>query len=466
MSVGVIELNDAGLRYGLGDNILVESPGYSLVNEKQILLGKPAMQQARLHPSQSNNIFWHRLSAEPLTTHSNFCRHHADLAYSQLLDIHKTNPECDKIILAVPGSFNREQMSLLLGIVGECPFTAVGIIDSSLAASALYVSTKHSIHLDIQLHQSIFTQLTINEESNAPRLQRGQVEVLPNVGLISILDQWAKKLADYFVDQTRFDPFYSAATEQSLYDQIPHWLTLSQQSNELVLEVNNKTIKLSREQFVSPLVPIYKNIAAKAEQLMQQSASPEQAHLLISDRLASLPGLLESLDSTPNFNTLALPDNALLRGIKEHEKFIGDNDEHLKFVLDLPVQSIAEAVKSDNRPAVKKTGFSEANFHEKNATHILLSHIAHSISETPLFINDGSDKGENLQISTNKNATSIFSLQINSGVISLTPFSHNRIEINGRAISDNCAVNLGDEISLANHNELITLINVLINDGT
>lgn len=460
MSVGVIELNDAGLRYGLGDNIVVESPGFSLINNKEILLGKAAMQQARLHPAQSNNIFWHRLSAEPLTTHSNFCRHHADLAYSQLLDIHKANPKCDKVIFAIPGSFSREQISLLLGIVGECPFAAVGIIDSAIAASSLYASKEYSIHVDIQLHQSIFTPLTINQESDTPRLQRGKVEVLPNLGLISIMDQWAKKLADYFVDQTRFDPFYSAATEQSLYDQIPHWLKLSQQSNELILEVNNKTIKLSHEQFVSPLEPIYKKIAAKAEQLMRQSVSPEQVHLLISDRLSSLPGLLESLDATPNFKTLALPDNAIMRGVQAHEELIADNSGHLQFVLNLPAQSFPTSAINNVRSSPTSSG-SPA----EDASHALLKHIAHPISTTPLYINEKIDDND-LQRSANKETSSLFSLQRNSQVISLIPFSNDRIKINGEIVNDNCSLKLGDEISVSNHNSLITLINVLDSDGT
>jgi len=460
MSVGVIELNDAGLRYGLGDNIIIESPGVSLVKDKEILLGTPAMAQARLHPVQTNNIFWHRLSAEPLTNHSNFCRHHADLAYSQLLDIHKTNPQCDKIIFAIPGSFSHEQMSLLLGIVGECPFTAVGIVDSAIAASSLYASAESSLHLDIQLHQCIFTQLTINHESNTPHLQRGQVEVLPNVGLISIMDQWAKKLADHFVDQTRFDPFYSAATEQSLYDQIPHWLHLSQQSNELVLEVNNKTIKLSREQFISPLLPIYKNIAAKAEQLIQQSTTTGQAHLLISDRLSSLPGLLESLDISPNFKTLALPDNAIMRGVQVHEKLISDNSEHLQLILDLPAQSFTKPETNNVEPST-----TSSSAFEKHATHLLLNHIAQPIGANSLYINEENDNN-NLHSSTDKDTNSLFSLRRSSQVISLIPFCHDRIKINGKVISDNCILKLGDEISVSNHGDLITLISVLDSDGT
>ncbi len=460
MTVGVIELNDAGLRYGVGDNIIIESPGVSLVSEKQILLGAQAMQQARLHPVQTNNLFWHRLSAEPLNTHSNFCRHHADLAYSQLLEIHQAKPDCNNIIFAIPSSFSREQMSLLLGIVGQCPFKAIGIVDSALAAASLYASQQHSLHIDLQLHQSVFTQLTIEQESGTPRLKRGQVEVLPNTGMISILDQWAKKLADHFVDQTRFDPFYSAETEQSLYDQIPRWLQLSQQSNELVLEVNAKTIKLTREQFVSPLLPIYQSITFKAEQLLQLTGSTGQVQLLISDRLATLPGLLESLNANPKFRSIALPNNAVLRGGHSHADLIGNNGEHLQFVLSLPAQSSPTNIEENVNPTELENSPSE-----KIATHCLIAHSAYPIDESFIFVNENTNHSAHLSLSKNKESSSLFGLQKDAQGILLTPFSADRISINGNVINDNCSLSLGDKISISNHDTLISLINVTTDNG-
>ena len=63
MDIGILELNDAGLRLSLGNVHSAASPGYATIEGDNLLLGTQAMQRARLNPLYTNSQFWHRLSA-------------------------------------------------------------------------------------------------------------------------------------------------------------------------------------------------------------------------------------------------------------------------------------------------------------------------------------------------------------------------------------------------------------------
>src|SRR5690606_26351055 len=188
--IGIIELNDAGLRVGSLDQpqeLLHQSPGLAVLESSgNLLLGAGAMAQTRLHPLQSNNIFWHRLSTEPLSFQSASYRHHADLAYSQLLALHQFIPQSERIIFALPATYTREQMALLLGIVDQCPFRAVSLVDSAVAAAVPHVQRRKSIHLDIQLHQCVLTEMELVEGQLAGQ----RVEVMSGLGLQAMWERW------------------------------------------------------------------------------------------------------------------------------------------------------------------------------------------------------------------------------------------------------------------------------------
>ena len=102
MSLKVIELNDNVIRVSDDSGILVESPGFALVLDKQMQLGDAAKQQARIYPASSYNKYLHELSLDPIS-HDIGIRHFADIAYAHLLHLAEEGRIDADVIFAVPG---------------------------------------------------------------------------------------------------------------------------------------------------------------------------------------------------------------------------------------------------------------------------------------------------------------------------------------------------------------------------
>lgn len=374
MSIGIIELNDAGLRVSNMEHpeeVLHESPGLALLeSDGNLLLGDAALAQTRLHPLHSNSFFWHRLSTEPLPFQNASYRHHADLAYSQLLTLHQFIPQCDRIVFALPPTYTREQMALLLGIVDQCPFKAAGLIDSTVAASSALVERHKSFHLDIQLHQCVITEMELANQ----QLTSTRVEILSGLGLLALWDRWAKAIADQFIDQCRFDPLHNARGEQSLYDQLPYWMAAYSDNDEQVMEVSGKSIRLSRAAFIQAVKPLYEQISKRVQQL-----ADTDSQILIGDRLAKLPAFNEMFRQ---FGLMSrLPANAIFRNIHQHQNHIIQHDGALRFIRAVPAEA-ASSVDPQQSAAAEAEPASVPT-----ALHLLVGHRAYPVDGATLYLN-------------------------------------------------------------------------------
>ena len=88
MSLAVLELNDAELAIGDAAGIRARSPGFAHLLPQGAVVGEAARRRARLDPRRTISQFWVRLGTEPLHQPTPQVRHHADLAYQQLLHVH------------------------------------------------------------------------------------------------------------------------------------------------------------------------------------------------------------------------------------------------------------------------------------------------------------------------------------------------------------------------------------------
>jgi len=89
MTPCIIELNDIGILASPAELEPVSSPGYALIQQGKLVVGQAALSQAKLHPQQLNNRFWQRLGMDPISHSGEAVRHHADLAYAHLLQLHE-----------------------------------------------------------------------------------------------------------------------------------------------------------------------------------------------------------------------------------------------------------------------------------------------------------------------------------------------------------------------------------------
>ena len=319
MTLRVLELNDAGLRLSDESGVLLSSPGYALVLPRGIEFGERARGQSRLNPLQCFNQFWHKLSLDPFARPVGHFRHNADIAFSHLQDLAATAELAGDVLLAVPGSFSRQQLGILLGLLKQSPLKAVGIVDSSLAAVLEQTSQDNVIHADLHLHQVVLTRL----QRQGDDVVRENVALVPGAGWVNLSDSLLQLFTSAFIQQCRFNPQHNAESEQKLLDGLPAWLLEdgeleagnpgsaeeeARPSLLIRLEHNNTVhqARLPRSALQSRLLPSYQKVLQQILALDPLGSST----LLVSERLQALPGFVDYLrahvgDGVPRkrFNT-------------------------------------------------------------------------------------------------------------------------------------------------------------------
>lgn len=246
MSVAVIELNDLALK-GVSGDVLISEPGFAYLGSSELVLGEAALAYARLHPRQTLHNFWQRLDTSAIADHGLRLRHHADIAYQQLLLMHKSLGMPDDIIFVLPGSFSEEHMAMLLGLAQQCPFNAVAIVDYAVASLAgLPAISAQNTLLELQLHQSVVYQLSV--DNGQATLTNTRVH---EKGYMELLEQCAAMVSREFIAQCRFDPLHNADTEQQLFARVH--AALSQDDTQYVFEISSAgrivTSRVERQQF-------------------------------------------------------------------------------------------------------------------------------------------------------------------------------------------------------------------------
>ncbi len=456
MSLKVIELNDRAIKVGDSSGIIVESPGFALAVGNGLELGEAAEQQARLQPTNSYNKYWHELSMEPLA-HGNNIRHYADIAYAQLLHLAELGEIDADVIFAVPGNFTRQQLAILLGLVKQSPFNAVGVVDSALTAAIATAAQSDSvIFADIQLHQVLLTKLAITDN----HLKTESVIQVPGVGSQNFMDLMMQLATGMFVQQCRFNPQHNAESEQLLYNNLPLWLQQNDRdksSLQLELKTSNAvhTAKMPRESLVKNLSSYYQKINQQIAELV----SEQDSQLLVSAGLASLPGFTATL---AGYNDLRiLEPDAINAACLGYQADISSNPDAIKLINELPVAGV------QSKPRVEpETSTPTVEVENDAPTHALFSNRAVAIDNIEIRSN----------VPLNGHAAATHSIQLS---ISDLPEHLGRIErhgdevfldsgkqnffLNQTRVSGKQKLVLGDRISFANNTEEICLIRV--NDG-
>lgn len=276
----ILDLNDASLALWHGGSHL-RSPGFAWHDGARYHFGLDAEATARKTPRAVNTRYWWQLSTEPLVPALGPARHSADLVWSHLSDIHSGGGAPARLILAAPGSMTVNQLSLLLGIVGSLPFSVDAVVHRSAALAAGLGEA--AVHVEVQLNQILVTPLS--REGDA--VQAGESQPLPGRGLIALRDELAEIIAGLFVDQTRYDPHRSAASEQALYDALPKVLGEIADRGETRLIIDGYQARVTREQ----LHPVGSALGRILAQTLDALAPEGATTVLLDPHLEELPGL-------------------------------------------------------------------------------------------------------------------------------------------------------------------------------
>jgi hypothetical protein len=444
MTTHILELRDSGVQLWSEGELVHASPGYALHHNGQLVFGEPAMAQARLHPRAVENRYWSELSLDPLKADFGGKRHFADLAHAHLLDIAAQSGLDGDTIILVPANFRREQLALLLGILKASPFTAVGLVDGAVAASANSSPPGRSRLLDLQLHAAVLTQLN-NEDGVQSRIESTP---LPGLGLIALKERVAAAISAAFIEQTRFDPRHTASVEQDLFDQIPQILELLDTESEVKIELGGYVARVDTDHMAEACADFFSRI--------KEALNGASDQLLLCGHLKIQPGIARLAE-----NGIYISPDAAAIAIAQHSEALHQQAESLDYVTTLPSGYVGEAEPATSEmpdtpvPAAIPASAPEV---QTQATHLLYRHHAHALQDTTSI---GPGAACTVQVSaevelliSRRNDQLIFSLQSGEGV-----------SVNGLPAVSGQTLNRADLLMLGTSGEVIQLISVQVADG-
>ncbi|TNF75781.1 MAG: FHA domain-containing protein [Acidobacteria bacterium] len=466
IDVGIAAFDDSGL-------VLPPDPGYALIEGEELLTGHAALGHGRLKPRRVHHRFWDELDTTPLPRPFPRGLNRADLAHAHLSRIWTTIPnrptsaqegrDGARLILAVPGCFSADQLSLILGIAKACEMPVVGMVDSGVAASAHGYPGPRLLHLDLLLHRVVLTEMSQQDGE----VVRRRVETIEEAGLVELLDLWAKQIADLFIHETRFDPLHSATTEQSLYDHLPETLARLRRADStlLLMEVGGKekSVELGHRQLVAATDRIYQSIL----QLVRSAAEAgPAATLLLSHRITQLPGLEQQLVDAVGTAMVTLSAGAAAAGALEHRRLIASETEEIPFVTRLPAIATIEAAS----PAVDEdTEESPSGPTERRPTHVVHEGFAYPITEQLLALGtelpEGSRGIEILDMTEGVSPTHC-SIFLSEGRVLVEDHSTDGTYLNDEMVEGTATLETGDRLRLGSPGVELQLIAVEENDGT
>ena len=164
--------------------------------------------------------------------------------------------------------------------------------------------------LDAQLHRLALTAVDCRSR---PAVCRH--DAIEDAGLEVIHRQWVKIMADAFVRQTRFDPLYAAEAEQELHDRLAPLVEASSANTPITVEMQaagrTHGIQLEQEVLMVAYPPWIEWLREKIKAWQQALAvAPGASHLLVTHRLAGLPGFVAQLENATGLSARKLPPGA------------------------------------------------------------------------------------------------------------------------------------------------------------
>ena len=380
-----IEINDAGLLTCHESNTTPPppSPGYAVLDGDRLLTGSEAFGRARLEPRRTNNRFWSELNTSPLGRPFPSEVSHADLAHAHLSHVwSRAGGNARGILLAVPGSSSEDQLGLTLGIARACEMPVSGLVDSAVAAAAGTAGTSRVLHLDLQLHRAVLTE--IRQENEAVR---GPVHVSPHTGLAALYTAWMRGVAEAFVKQTRFDPLHSADTEQSLFQRIPVLLEHLRRDDRAILQIDASGTVVSVEVTRSSLVTAAASgLEAMVHLVRTHKRFGEPTTILLSSRAALLPGLLERIREVGDAEVRELPADAPLSGaLRNRRSIVCPDGDALPFITRLPCAA-PRPEPAPPLPSPPRVSTPAPRVEGLPPTHVLHGGLAYRITDSPLHL--------------------------------------------------------------------------------
>jgi hypothetical protein len=374
-----IHLNDAGITLSNGEQITYREPGFAYLGGDALETGDQAFSHARIDPRRVQHRFWSELNTQPLSDGRFSHLTAADLVSRQLEQIWaRIGKGIIELVVAVPAYMTAENLGLFLGIAAELKLPVVAMVDAAVASTRREYSGAVPVHIDLGLHHATLTRL-----AQPGMVQTDRSEVLHNAGVYTMYNAWLKAIAETFVQQSRFDPLHTAATEQMLLNRLGGWIgeAARQDHVELQLEFAGTSYQANIESLalIGAAAPIYQQISSTLRALFR---AEDQPAIQVTDRIARLPGLMDMLKARVGGEVFVLESGATARGALARCRGGLEQERGVSLLRQLPWDQSPIDI---GQHAVEQTAAGVP-------THVLFGHNAYAIGNSPLIM--GSQEGE------------------------------------------------------------------------
>lgn len=390
-----MELSDVGIMVAGGepkslievDGKEKESPGFALTDDRQLMVGKGARDKAYLNPRLFTNRFWDDLNTEVLRQPGLEGKHNAEIAYAHLSRIwDAVKQHGDELVIAVPGFFTQRQLGLILGIANELSIPVKGFAAMAIAASSKPYPGHLLFHVDIHLHRMEVTRLEQNDH-----LLHKDVETLTGKGISYLYSEWVRAVADEFVRTTRFDPFDQAVYEQELHCRLPQVLGTIPINSSIPFDMRagsrTHAITLTYDLFAKKGQAVFRDVSKLIKKMAKQSGQSEMPLALqVTHRVSSLPGFTDEINKIANAKVIELEAGSGALGVLALRE---------RFEMQTAGQGVT-FLTSRSWPKTRSSKDSNNDASHENPihpTHILYNNLAYPVSENPLIVGQGTEKG-------------------------------------------------------------------------
>lgn len=397
MNLVAIETADPGILAVAHDGTHTDpSPGFALLDGDAPAVGRAAASRARLLPRRIHDRFWEQLDDSSLARPHPAHLSTADLVHLHLREIRADLPSSiDGAVVAVPGHVDRRWLGFLLGIMEASELPVRGVVDAAVAAvSHEGLCGGTALHLDILLHRTVMTSLSVNSE-----VVRRRVRSEEGLGLVEFRRAWVRYIAAQFVRSTRFDPLKLATTEQELYDRLPAVLgrLASVPATEVRMSAGGRSyhVEVTRKGLAESVSALSRRITGLASGI-----GAEAPHrLVLSERSGTIPGLANAVASATSPDVTILDRAAAARGALRYSEQLMSKSGEVVFTTRLRVggSSANTAVPTVGPPPTHRNA-------GRSATHVLYRGHAYPVTDEPLVIGTAPAEGGRSVVVTGQTA--------------------------------------------------------------
>jgi hypothetical protein len=468
MSLLGLELSDAGILVAATepaellkvDGNRFESPGFALPEKNQLIVGGAAERKAHLYPRQILNQFWDQLNIEPLEQPIPFAQNHAEIAFEHFARIWQAVKNHGKeMAIAVPSFYTREHLGLILGITQELGIPVKGFVPLAIAAVPQWLPEGLLLHMDLHLHRFEITRFERQQQ-----LSRKESISAEGSGLSRLYRRWVDAVAEEFVRSTRFDPLHQAATEQELYDRLPEILAQLCRNPTFYFEMSGGSkgyhVTLTRDLFYKTAAPVFEEMRRLVGRFNDRyGRSGPGPVLMLTDRIARLPGVKDMLAGIENCSIIELKPGAGALGIL---KFTGPLFEQqagssAPFLTSRPLPNDGRLSSEEPRRDPET---------QQRPTHILYRNLAYPISEKPLVVGlSKADADSAIQVRGQTAGVSRkhCAVQLQGNNVILNDYSTYGTFVDETPVNEKTILSLGQTVRVGTPGETLKLIACLDN---